>query len=112
MLLTTENLPEGVTAPMLRRFARADRLAKRYKGTRDKLADQIKAAFAAGDYVFENVIIKRSVSRVTDTSALVEKYTPDTHPEYYKQVLDLSKVPADVKAEFTGQQEKVSVTTA
>jgi len=106
-------LPEGLTQKELDEYAKLDRGIKKLQTRHKILNEKIKDAFTKnGTFVFGSVIIKRSEANSLDPEALQKKYPEATYPEYYKTVLDATKVPADIKAKFSSKTQRLSVDVA
>ena len=113
MKYTEATLPKGITAKEMREFAQADRLMKKYTARREELREKVLAAFPnkKGTYLFEDIIIERGVSMVTDTAKMQEMYPYEQYPQYYKSAFDAKKVPDAVKEDFKSPQPSAGVKT-
>lgn len=108
-------LPEGITQAELDRYAKLDRAIKRANEEHKALNAKIKEAFVAlGTFVFGSVVIKRTEAASFDSKAAAEKYPYSSHADYYEltPVLVKDKMPEDVRAEFEGKTQRLSIDVA
>lgn len=85
----TDDLPEGITAAKLRRYASLDQRIKRLQPAHKELNALIKAVFTnVGVFTFENLVIERTRRATTgfNVAAAESDFPYDKHPEMYEVI--------------------------
>lgn len=102
-------LPTGLSQADFDLYAHLDKAIKDLTEERKVLGDKIKKHLEPGAYVFGDVIVDRQEKRVVDAKALSAAYSVAEFPGFYKQVLDATAVPAEIKQKFQTIQHSLSV---
>jgi hypothetical protein len=107
---TMSELPEGLTQTEVNRYAKLDAGIKKLQPEHKQLGDKIKAAVTkVGVFTFEKVLVNRTEANSFDSDSAEHDFPQDKFPEYYKAVLDPSKIPDKVKSKYTSKTQRVSV---
>lgn len=115
MAITTAvhtNLPEGITQAELDKYARVDAAIKRLEPEKKRLNDKIKRAFTElGTFLCGSVVVKRTQADSFDAVAFADKYPESKYPQYYKSVVDPTKIDAKTKSKFVSKTQRLAIET-
>lgn len=94
-------LPKGITRAEILRYGELDLQRKDIAKEHGLLNAKIKQVFTeVGIWIVGNVVVKRTQAHALDTEALEARFPLAKFPEFYTQVIDTTRIPADVLDQF------------